>query len=470
METKLDRIKVAIIGGGPGGYEAAIRLNQYGINTTVFEMQRIGGICLNWGCIPTKTLVKSAELVREMTEAESFGLNPQENIFAFRNIFERKNKIVEQLVSGIEFLFRKRKIPIVNEKVETITKEDSFYLLQTSSGNSYEAEYIIIATGSDSKSLPGIEIDETQILSSTGILKLDTLPKSLAVIGGGVIGCEFASIFNTLGVEVHIIEFLPRLVSSEDEEISKRLAMALKKSGIKVMLGTGVQSIDKQSGGLALNLNNGSQLIVEKALMSVGRIPVNNVQWSNAELSLDRSAIVIDEHMKTSLPRVYAIGDVTAKMMLAHTASKQGFIAVEHIRSEIESKAYHIPRLFYPNIPRCTFTEPEIGSVGYTEEQAKAEFNEISIGRFPFSASGKAMAMGNTFGFVKTIARADTMELVGMHIIGPQAAELIAQGGILISLKAKAEDIEHIVFAHPTLSESIMESIEDIRNLSIHKI
>jgi dihydrolipoamide dehydrogenase len=299
---------------------------------------------------------------------------------------------------------------------------------------------------------------------------MDSLPKSLAVIGGGVIGCEFASIYSTFGVEVHIVEFLPRLVSTEDEEISKRLAMALKKSGIKVLLNTAVQQIVKSDQGLILKLSNDNELQVEKALLSVGRIPVNNIVWEGLDLNAERGAIAINEKMQTNLPNVYSIGDVTGKMLLAHTASKQGLMAAEHIKSSLEGQEPEHRALDYINIPRCTFTEPEIGSVGYTEEQAKAAFGEVLVGKFPFSASGKAMAMGNTFGFVKTIARADNQQLVGMHIIGPQAAELVAQGSILISLGAKAEDVESIVFAHPTLSESIKESLEDIRNLSIHKI
>ncbi len=466
----MEHTKVAVIGGGPGGYEAAIRLNQYGIETIVFEKERIGGICLNWGCIPTKTLVKSSEIVREVQEAETFGLNPQTNIFEYSNIFERKNKIVEQLVSGIEFLFRKRKIPIVKDAVVSVTRTDDKYILNCSSGDQYSAEFIIIATGSDSKELPGIKIDEQRILSSTGMLKMSELPRSLAVIGGGVIGCEFASIFATFGVEVHIIEFLPRLVSTEDEEISKRLAMALKKKGIKVVLNTAVQAATETDTGVVLQLSNDTTLQVDKVLMSVGRVPVNNIEWQGQDLATERGAICIDDMMQTNLPSVYAIGDVTAKMMLAHTASKQGLIAVEHIKSRVMQSAYHPHKFVYINIPRCTFTDPEIGSVGYTEEQAKAEFGEILIGKFPFTANGKAMAMSNTFGFVKTIARADNQQLVGMHIIGPQAAELIAQGGIMISMGVTAEDVESVVFAHPTLSEAIMESVEDIRLLSIHKI
>lgn len=466
----MQEYQVAVIGGGPGGYETAIRLSQFGINTVVFEKERIGGVCLNWGCIPTKTLVKTVELYSELKDSETYGLPGAELSLDYKKVFERKNKIVEQLVSGIEYLFRKRKIPVVNDTVTVISKDNDRYILSTASGEQFSAEYLVLATGSSAKSLPGIRIDEVDILSSTGMLRLQQLPKSLAVVGGGVIGCEFASIMATFGVEVHIIEFLPRLISLEDEEISKRLTMALKKAGIKIQTGVGVQTTTKTKDGLELALSNETTLVVEKALISVGRIPVCDIDWQGMELVRERGAIVINELMLTNLERVYAIGDVTAKLQLAHTASKQGLMVAEQIHGMITGHNVQQPPLNYANIPRCTFTHPEIGSVGLTEKEAQESYGEILVGRFPFTANGKAMAMSNTFGFVKTIARADTGELVGMHIIGPQAAELIAQGGIMISMKVKAEDVESMVFAHPTLSEAIMESLEDIRGLSIHKI
>lgn len=466
----MQEYKVLIIGGGPGGYETAIRLNQYGIDCAVIEMERVGGVCLNWGCIPTKTLVKTAELYSEIKEAESFGLPCVEMLPDYTKIYERKNKIVEQLVSGIEFLFRKRKLPIINEKAIAVSKAGDLWQVDTESGNSYAANYLIIATGSVPKTLPGIEIDEVDILSSTGVLRMDKLPASIAVVGGGVIGCEFASILNTFGVQTHIIEFLPRIVALEDEEVSKRLGMALKKSGIKVMTGTGVTSISKTPEGMQLTLSDGNALTVEKVLMSVGRAPRCDLQWQDANPDTERGAIVIDDLMRTTLPGVYAIGDVTGKMPLAHTASKQGLIVAEHIRAQIEAIDFHHPELVYANIPRCTFTNPEVASVGLTEAEAKDKYTDILIGRFPFTANGKAMSMGETFGFVKTIARADNKQLLGMHIIGPNAAELIAQGAVLIATGSTADSAEAVVFAHPTLSEAIKESIEDIRSLSIHKI
>ncbi|GAB1469009.1 dihydrolipoyl dehydrogenase [Candidatus Cloacimonadota bacterium] len=461
---------VIIIGGGPGGYETAIRLSQFDIPCIVIEKARLGGVCLNWGCIPTKALVKSAELVSEIQDAESYGLPPIPLEIDYRSIWERKNAVVEQLVSGIEYLFRKRKIPIINAKATSIRKEEGAYIVSTSAGEEYGSKYVIIASGSEAKSLPGIKVDEENILSSTGILKLDALPQSLAIVGGGVIGCEFASIFATLGVQVTIIEFLPRLIALEDEEISKRLALSFKKAKIKVMTGVGVQSIDGTPSGLLLNLSDNSSLYAEKVLMSVGRNPVNTLDWHKLNLTTNKGAINIDRYMQTNLDNVYAIGDVTAKLQLAHTASKQGLIVAQHIAMRENKQEFHYPELNYTNIPRCTFTNPEIASVGYTQTEAAEVFGDITIGKFPFAANGKAMAMNATTGFVKTIARADNKELVGMHIMGHGAAELIAQGAILISTKCTAADVENMVFAHPTLSETIMESIEDLQNLSIHKI
>lgn len=462
--------RVIIIGGGPGGYETAIRLSQYDIPCAVMEMERIGGVCLNWGCIPTKALVKSAELYTQMREGAAFGLPETDASVDYGKVWQRKNQIVEQLVSGIEFLFRKRKIPIIAEKAIRVERSGDGWIIHTDKGGSHTTQYIVLATGSIPKSLPGIAIDEVDILSSTGLLAMDRLPKSLAVVGGGVIGCEFASVMNAFGVETHIIEFLPRIVSLEDEEISKRLSMALKKAGIKIRTGVGLQSAVKTDTGIELTLSDGGTLTTEKVLMSVGRAPRMDIEFSTEARGMERGSVVIDDLMRTSLPGIYAIGDLTAKLPLAHTASRQGLMVASHIRSQFTNIDFHEPELVYANIPRCTFTDPEVASVGLTEAEAARSYGDVLVGRFPFSASGKAMAMGSTFGFVKTIARASDQKLVGMHVIGPNAAELIAQGAILIAQGAGANAAEEVVFAHPTLSEAIKESIEDLRNLSIHKI
>lgn len=465
----MQETSVIIIGGGPGGYETAIRLAQYEIPCLVIEKARLGGICLNWGCIPTKALVKSAELVSELQHASTFGLPEMELNWDYSKIWERKNSVVEQLVSGIEFLFRKRNLEVIKAEATSVRRENGKYLVRAGA-EEYACQYLILATGSEAKSLPGIIIDEEDILSSTGILQLSSLPQSLTVVGGGVIGCEFASIFNTFGVEVTIVEFLPRLIANEDEELSKRLAMEFRKAGIKVLTGKGVSSISKSAEGCELILSDGSKIVSSKVLMSVGRVPVNRIAFEGMILQSTKGAIDIDKNMQSNLPGVYAIGDVTAKLQLAHTASKQGLHAAEHIAAQIKSTECNGHEINYVNIPRCTFTNPEIASVGYTQAEASELFGEIIVGKFPYAANGKAMAMSATTGFVKTIARKDSGELVGMHIMGHNAAELIAQGTILISQKCTAATVDSIVFAHPTLSETIMEAVEDLRNLSIHKI
>jgi dihydrolipoamide dehydrogenase len=466
----LKHYTVVIIGGGPGGYEAAIRLNQYGIDCVVVEKERIGGVCLNWGCIPTKALVRSSELWHEIAEAESYGLSATRNHLDYAQVYKRKNEVVEKLVLGIEFIFSKRKIPVLKTKALTITNSDGKFVIGTETEEDFSSEYVIVATGSEPKELPNVKINEKDILSSTGILKLEKLPVSLAVVGGGVVGCEFASIFASFGVEVHLVEFLPSIISTEDEEIAKRLQMYLKKSGIKIRTGVGVESYYKKSDILVLKLSDESELEVEKVLLSVGRTPVLGLDVKPDIPVLFKGAVQIDKNMLTSVPKLYAIGDVTGKLPLAHTAAKQALIAAGHIRSKAQNSHLEIDELIYENIPRCTFTNPEVSSCGLTEKQASELFKEIKVGRFPFTANGKALAGGNTNGFVKTIARADNSQLVGMHIIGPNAAELIAQGSILINLKVKAEDVEKVVFAHPTLSEAVMESVEDLNGLSIHKM
>ncbi|MDP8314298.1 MAG: dihydrolipoyl dehydrogenase [Candidatus Celaenobacter antarcticus] len=465
----MEKHTVAIIGGGPGGYVAAIRLQQYGIDTVVFEKERLGGVCLNWGCIPTKTLVKIADLFSELHHVDEFGLSIKNPIYDYSKIYERKNQVVEKLVSGVEFLFKKRKIPVINEAVKILEKHGDSYLISTEN-LTIQASYVIIATGSKPKGLPAFKIDGENILSSKDILKLQDLPKRLTIVGGGVIGCEFASIFAQLDVEVQIVEFLPQLISTEDKEISKRLAMALKRVGIKINLNTAVESWKSVNGELRLSLSNGKEITTDKVLLSVGRDPVFDIECKNFDITKNKNAITINNDFETNEKNLFAIGDVTAKMMLAHTASKQGLLTTEIIKNRIEGINSKFDELRYENIPRCTFTNPEIGSVGLTEAQAKEKYEEILVGKFPFSANGKALGLGNVFGFVKTIAEAKSKKLVGMHIIGPQATELIAEGGIIIQSGMTIDEALKIVFAHPTLSEAVAESIEDLEKMSINSM
>ncbi|MFA7056856.1 MAG: dihydrolipoyl dehydrogenase [Candidatus Cloacimonadales bacterium] len=465
----MKHFKVAIIGGGPGGYVTALRLKQYKIDTVVFEKERLGGVCLNWGCIPTKTLVKTAELFTEIKEAKEFGINTENTNIDFAQIYKRKDEVVEKLVSGIEFMFKKLEIPLIQERVSKISKQDGMFTI-TSATESVTADYVILATGSKPTELPFMKFDHKKIISSRDILKLEKLPKTLAIVGGGVIGCEFASIFQQLGTEVTIIEFLPRLLTLEDEEISKRVAMAFKRNKMKLILGKGVESYEETEDGVKLNIAGGKSVEAEQVLVSVGRSPGCDIDFGDLELTRNRGSIQVDEYMRTGVENLFAIGDLNGKQQLAHTASKQGLMVASLIKSEVEDNPQDIEPIIYENVPRCTFTNPEVASVGLTEEQAKAKYGEILVGKFPYSASGKAMGMGSTFGFAKTIAETKTGKIVGMHIVGLQAAELIAQGAILIGKDADIHDVEKIVFAHPTLSEIVMESIEDTISLSVHKI
>lgn len=465
----MKHFKVAIIGGGPGGYVTALRLKQYNIETVVFEKERLGGVCLNWGCIPTKTLVKTAELFSEIKDAKEFGINLENPNIDFTQIYKRKDEVVEKLVGGIEFMFKKLELPLINSLVTKISKKDDVFTI-TSENEEVTADFVILATGSQPTELPFMKFDHKKILSSKDILQLEKLPKTLAVVGGGVIGCEFASIFQQLGTDVTIIEFLPRLLAGEDEEISKRIGMAFKRNKMKLILKKGVKSYEESENGVTLTLTDGKTVEAEQVLVSVGRSPACNIQFDNIELKREKGSIQVDEYMRTGVENLYAIGDLNGKQLLAHTASKQGLLVAELIKSEVEENPHDVEAIIYENVPRCTFTNPEVASVGLTEEQAKEKYGEILVGKFPYTASGKAMGMGSTFGFAKTIADKQSGKIVGMHIIGLQASELIAEGGILIGKNATIHDVEKIVFAHPTLSEIVMESIEDTISLSVHKI
>jgi len=460
--------RVAIIGAGPGGYETAIRLHQYCIPVVCFEKERIGGVCLNQGCIPTKSLVKVSELYHEMTTADEYGLEKATQPPDYAKIYDYKNKVVEKLVSGVEFLFTKRGIPIHKTTITRIEKTNNIFTIYAGDEPQATADYLIIATGSKPKALPFLPFDSQKILSSQDILDMQTLPKSLAIIGGGVIGCEFACIYQRLGVEVTIIEFLPELLSTEDEEIAKRLSMALKRSGIKIHTKTGVESGSVTPEGVLLNLSNGKQLQVEKVLVSVGREPLFDIETVGFIVQTYKNFIQVNDHCQTTAENVFAIGDVTGKLMLAHTASKQGLYVADCINHFHNRHPLHFVPIDYANIPSCIFTSPEVASCGVREQAVKDQ--NIRIGRFPYSANGKALASGAVTGFVKTIINADTDEIIGMHIIGAMATELIAQASILIARKAKASEVVNIIWAHPTISECVMESIEDTHKRAIHII
>lgn len=465
----MKKFTVAIIGGGPGGYVTAIRLKQYGIEAVVFEKERLGGVCLNKGCIPTKAMVKMSDLFKEIKESAQFGILTENPTLDYSAVLKRRENVVDKLVSGIEFLFKKHKIEAIYEEVIEIEKKAGHFIINTAE-NSYETDFTVMATGSVPKELPDLKADGHFIMSSDDLLALKTLPGSLAVIGGGVIGCEFASVMSNFGVKTEIIEFLPNLLPYEDEEIAKKIQLALKKRKIALHLGTAVKDYTIKDNKVELCLSNTKIIAVDKVLLSVGRKPFCTIRFKNFEVKRENEAFVIQNNMLTSEDRLYAIGDLTGKLMLAHTASKQGLLAAEHIKNVVEKKPSASAGLEYLDIPRCTFTDPEVASVGLTEKQALEKYGSIITGRFPFSANGKALGMGNSFGLVKTIAEEKTKKIIGMHIIGPNASELIAQGGIIVGSNMSLEETKKIVFAHPTLSEVVMESLEALEGLSVHSV
>lgn len=464
---------VAIIGAGPGGYVTAIRLNQYGINTVVIEKERIGGVCLNWGCIPTKTLVKNAELFHEIKNSRKFGINIDNIQLDWQKVKERKNKVRDQLIRGVEYLFKKRNIPLLKQEVKEIYYKNNEIILKcVDSENNFSiicSKYLIIATGSQPKELPNIKFDNRYIMDSKDLLDIIELPEHLTIIGGGVIGCEFAAIFNNFGCKVEIVEFMPNLIQGEDKEIVDRLAQLYKRKKIKLHLNTKVEKYEQIDAKLKLNLSNGKDIITDNVLLCVGRTPYFTID-TNPEIKIHNSAIEIDDYMETNLSNIFAIGDVTGKLMLAHNASKQGLVVADVIRNREYKMQNKLDNIIYANIPRCIFSDPEIGCVGLTEEQAKEQHHNIVIGKFPFIANGKALSLDKADGFAKLIFDKDKRTLLGACFIGPMASELIAEVAILISSKISLDKMKHIVFAHPTLSETIGEAIEDLENLAIHKI
>ena len=462
--------QVAVIGGGPGGYVTAIRLHQKGINVMLFEQERLGGECLNWGCIPTKALVKISDLFSEIKHAEKFGINIENATYDFLKIGSRKDEVVEKLVSGLEFIYKKKNIPVINQEVVTIKKNGSRYTIKTVE-EAYEADFVVLATGSVPAELPTMKFDSELFLSSRDILSLQEIPEHLTIIGGGTIGCEFASIFNNLGVNVEIVELLPNLLNNEDREIGKKLHLAFKKKGIKIHLNTKVIQHQKESGKLKLQLTNDKEITTDKILISTGRIPNCKINFENCLIEKEKERIKITEQMETTEESIFAIGDVTGRLMLAHTASKQGLLVAETIESRLKgNEQTSSERLLYHNIPRCTFTDPELASVGLTEEQASEQGIEILTGRFSYIANGKAIGMGATDGMIKIIAEKGSKKVIGMHIVGAQATELITAGSIMVNLELTIAQLNRVVYAHPTLSEIIMEAVEDLENLAIHKI
>jgi dihydrolipoamide dehydrogenase len=458
---------IVILGAGPGGYVAAIRAAQLGMKTAVIEREHLGGICLNWGCIPTKALLRAAEVYHTATHAEEFGIQIKNVSFDLKKMINRSRKVSEKLSGGIRHLLKKNKVEII-EGHGKLTKAKSIQVEKN--GQKIEeinAKHIIIATGARAKTIPGIEPDGKFIWTYKEALLPDSLPKSLLVVGSGAIGIEFASFYNMLGVDVTVIELASRILPAEDHEISALAHKSFTSRGIKILTNATVKQVKKNKSDLeAIYESNSKSTVmkVEKIISAVGvSANIENIGLENTKIQLEKGFIKTNQYLQTEEPNIYAIGDVTSPPWLAHKASHEGVICVEKIAGVKD-----IHPIKKENIPGCTYCYPQIASIGITEEQAKAKNIEIKIGRFPYHGNGKAIALGETEGLIKTIFCAKTGELLGAHMIGAEVTELIQGYSLVKNMEGTELDIMHTIFPHPTLSEMMHEASLDAYLKALH--
>ena len=455
----MNKIDVLIIGGGPGGYVAAIKAVHLGLKTVLIEKDKLGGVCLNKGCIPTKALVATAETIYHIQRAREFGIHLRGYSLDFAAIMERKDRIVRMVSSNLDQLTKSNKIRVIKGEGQIVEPGEVEVLFEEGQREILHTKNIIIATGSKVMKLPIPGIDSDGVITSDEALSLKELPSRMIIIGGGVVGIEFASIFKALGVEITIVEMLPRILPSIDEEISRRLTQILKRKGIGIITDCKVKDIRKDNQNLGIlvsKLEGGIILEAEKVLLAAGRVPeLGNIDVQGLGIKLDKGVIKVDGRMRTNIPGIYAIGDVVGKIMLAHVASREGIVAVENIFGKKVS-------MDYKAVPNCVFSIPEVASVGLTEEEARRGNSNIKVSKFPFRANSKALIMGETEGMVKIIANGDNLKLLGVHILGVHASDLIAEVTLALSMGATAKDIINTIHAHPTLEEMIAETAEGI--------
>ena len=463
----IESYDLAVIGSGPGGYVAAIRAAQLGMNVACVEKAELGGICLNWGCIPTKALIKNAEVWQSLRSLGEFGITVAQPELDFGKVVQRSRDVAARLSKGIEFLFKKNRIAVIkgsgslidSHTIEVVNPDDNSTI-------QIGAKNIIIATGARTRSIPGVEIDGKRVIGSREAMVLPQIPKSVIVIGAGAIGVEFAYIFNSFGAEVNIVEMLPQILPVEDEDIAKELTRSFKKNRIGIHTGAKVESVLTKGDSVEVIIDtNGVKktLTAEYALMAIGVQPNSeNLGLEELGVVMQKGWIKVDEHFQTNVPGVFAIGDVIGNPCLAHVASAEGIHAVEFIAGKNPEPVN------YTAIPGCTYCQPQIASVGLTEKKALEQGRELKIGRFMFRANGKAIAFGEIDGFVKVIFDAKTEELIGAHIIGAEATELLPELTLAITRKMTFVEIKHSIHAHPTLSEAIIEAVHDAFGEAIH--
>jgi dihydrolipoamide dehydrogenase len=461
---------VTVIGGGPAGYVAAIRATQLGLKTAIVEKEHLGGVCLNWGCIPSKALLRNAEIAELLTRGKEFG-------FAFENLrldyavaHKRSRQVSDRLVKGVQFLMKKNKIDVyqgsgrLKDKthVEIKAAPDAPSVNGQTFDGVIESKNTIIATGARARSLPGLEIDGQAIITYRQALEFTAVPKSIVIIGAGPIGVEFGYVFRSYGSDVTIIEMLPSVVPLEDEEVSAELAKQFTKLGIKLLVGTKVESITRSGEGVEVKAG-GQSIKADKALIAIGFAPNSeNLGLETVGVKTERGAIVVDNYYRTNVPNLYAIGDVNARLMLAHVGSAQGIVAAETIAGA------ETVELDYDALPRCYYCRPQIASMGLTEKQAKEKGYEINVGKFPFQPNGKALGLGENYGFVKVIADKKYGEILGVHMIGPEVTELLPEWVLARNYELTPHEVARSVHAHPTLGEAMMEAAHAVEGQAIH--
>ncbi len=462
----MSKYDIIVLGSGPGGYVTAIRASQLGFKTAIIEKESLGGICLNWGCIPTKALLKSAQVFEYLKHAEDYGLSVENPNKDFTKVVKRSRDVAEGMSNGIKFLMKKNKIDVIDGfgKIKAGKKVD----VTTTDGNitEYSADHIIIATGARSRELPALKQDGKKVIGYREAMTLPKQPKKIVIVGSGAIGVEFAYFYNSMGTEVTVVEYLPRIVPVEDAAVSKQLEKSFKKSGIKVMTSSEVTAVDTSGDGIkaTIKTKKGEEILEADIVLSAVGIKTNieNIGLEDVGIVVDRDKIIVNDYYQTNIPGYYAIGDVTPGPALAHVASAEGILCVEKIAGQ------HVEAIDYGNIPGCTYCTPEIASVGMTEDQAKDAGYDIKVGNFPFSASGKASAAGTKDGFVKVIFDAKYGEWLGCHMIGAGVTDMIAEAVLGRKLETTGHEVLKTIHPHPTMSEAVMEAVADAYDEVIH--
>ncbi|WP_440881303.1 dihydrolipoyl dehydrogenase [Tenacibaculum sp. C7A-26P2] len=458
---------VLVIGSGPGGYVTAIRASQLGFKTAIVEREKLGGICLNWGCIPTKALLKSAQVYDYLKHVDDYGLKAEAIDKDFDAVVKRSRNVADGMSNGVKFLMKKNKIDVISgvaklkpgKKVDVTATEDGKV-------TEYSADHIVIATGARSRELPNLPQDGKKVIGYREAMTLPEQPKSMIVVGSGAIGVEFAHFYNSMGTQVTLVEFMPTIVPIEDKDVSKQMERSFKKAGIKVMTNSSVESIDTSGNGVkaTVKTKKGEQVLEADIVLSAVGIKTNieNVGLEDVGIITDKDKILVNDFYQTNIPGYYAIGDVTPGPALAHVASAEGITCVEKIAG------LHTETIDYGNIPGCTYATPEIASVGLTEDKAKEQGYDIKVGKFPFSASGKAKAAGAYDGFVKVIFDAKYGEWLGCHMIGAGVTDMIAEAVVARKLETTGHEVLKAIHPHPTMSEAVMEAVADAYDEVIH--